>query len=157
MTDANHLHMRHVVRGYETQLLAARRLARLRASRRAAAEEQPDPEAIARKQQEFIHKVAKEMYTTLLYTGTENPVAEQIRQTLGDLLGQEVRFVYPPGKTLHLLLHDDAAQTQLQPVKAAMLTDLWQATMLVIGRSLRDAAPSDQELDADKLSQHDAS
>ncbi len=142
--------LRHMLHGYESQLLAARRLARLRAQRRAAeTEAAPTPEEQERRRQACVQRVAQEMYNSLVYTGTENPVAEKIKQALGKELGQGVEFVYPPGKTLHLLLRDSAGRPRLEPaLQADAMTALWQATLQEIARSMGQSAPPPPETDS---------
>ena len=140
-------HMRHMLRGYESQLLAARRLARLRAQRRAAAAEAaPSPEEQEQRRQDMVRRVAQEMYNSLMYTGTENPVAENIKKVLSETLGSTVEFVYPPGKTLHLLLCDSEGRPRLEPAAQTEATAaLWQATMQEIARSMGSEAPPTAE------------
>lgn len=89
-----------MLHSYEQQLLAARRLARFRVRRRMAEGLDPlDPDPTI-KRHEFVEKVAQEMYEMLIFTGSENPVVEEIRQELSRLVGKEVQFTYPPGARL---------------------------------------------------------
>ena len=97
MADVTAAQVRMMLQGYEQQLLAARRLARLRMRRRMAAGDDPnDPDPAARRHL-MVEKVARELYEALLYTGSDNPVVEEIRQELGREVGQDVQFTYPPG------------------------------------------------------------
>lgn len=92
MADATSAQLRMMLQGYEQQLLAARRLARLRMRRRVAEGDDPgDPDPSASRHI-MVEKVARELYETLLYTGSDNPVVEEIRQELGREVGQEVQF-----------------------------------------------------------------
>ena len=100
MPDATTLQTRLMLQKYQQQLVAARRLAMTRAKLRMRAglsPEDPDP---ALNRHEYVKKVARELYTSLIYTGSENPVVEDIRKELGEHIGQEVEFTYPPGKKL---------------------------------------------------------
>lgn len=146
MRDGDSPQARKRLRGYEEQLLAARRLARFRAQRRAA-ENQADPTEAERRLQEYITQVAHEMYSRLMYTGSENPEAETIRRTMGETLGQEVEFVYPPGRELHLVLHD-GEKTYMEPSTAYTRQALWRATLQVVENGVRrsgEAGPPPQK------------
>lgn len=94
------LQTRIMLKRYQQQLLAARQLAKSRARlrlREGLPLEDPDPSV---RRHEFVRDVARELYTSLIYTGSENPVVEDIRQELGRHIGQEVEFTYPPGEKL---------------------------------------------------------
>lgn len=94
-----------MLHSYEQQLLTARRLARLRVTMRLQEglnpdEPEPDP-AIKRK--DYVKKVAYELFQSLLFTGSDNPVVEEIRKELSLKLGREVHFTYPPGGRLSIV------------------------------------------------------
>ena len=87
MEETMNPQLRSMIRGYEQQLLSARRLARLRVKMRLAEGESPhdpDPEI---KRRAYVEKVARELYESLIYTGSDNPMVEEIRRELGKSLG----------------------------------------------------------------------
>lgn len=93
-----------VLKRYEEQLLAARRLARFRVKMRMAeglSVQDPDP-GIRRKG--FVEKVAQELYDSLIFTGSDNPVVDEIRRELSGELGENVEFTYPPGGRLRIVV-----------------------------------------------------
>ena len=103
MADMHTLQMRIMLQCYEQQLLAARRLARFRVKRRLAEglkPQDPDPSVNRRA---FVEKVARELYDTLIFTGSSNPVVEEIRAELSRAVGLEVEFTYPPGARLRIV------------------------------------------------------
>lgn len=103
MTETSTTQMRIMLQSYERQLLAARRLARFRVRRRLAegqAPQDPDPSV---KRRVCVEKVAQELYDSLIFTGSDNPVVEEIRQELGQTVGQDVQFTYPPGGRLRIV------------------------------------------------------
>ena len=103
MPDTTTARLRIMLQGYEQQLLAARRLARFRVRRRLAAGEDPrEPDPLP-KRHATVEQVARELYDMLLYTGSDNPVVEDIRQELSQELGREVHFTYPPDGSLCIL------------------------------------------------------
>lgn len=110
MPDTTTARLRIMLQGYEQQLLAARRLARFRVRRRLAAGEDPrEPDPLP-KRHATVEQVARELYDMLLYTGSDNPVVEDIRQELSQELGREVHFTYPPDGSLCILGQGPTAQ-----------------------------------------------
>lgn len=94
------VHTKLMLQKYQQQLVAARRLAMTRAKLRMREGLPPDDPDPAANRHEYVKKVARELYTSLIYTGSENPVVEDIRKELGRHIGQDVEFTYPPGKKL---------------------------------------------------------
>ncbi len=94
--QAKTLHTRIMLQQYELQLLTARRLARHRhkqyASSGVDAPKRQDPKE-ARKV--VVQRVARELYETLLSTGTENPMVDTIVKRLSYALGAKVLLHYP--------------------------------------------------------------
>jgi hypothetical protein len=118
-----------MLHGYEQQLLAARRLARFKVRRCVAAgidPRDPDPDV---KRRQFVEKVARELYETLMFTGSDNPVVEEIRRELSESFGQEVDFTYPPGGTLCLVVRTpEGARPLTEEEQGRMRPILWRLT-----------------------------
>lgn len=100
MADLSTSQQRAMLRSYEQQLLAARRLARFRVRRRLAQGEEPNDPDPNIKRRAYVEQVAQELYDILIFTGSDNPMVEEIRQELSDAVGMEVAFTYPPGEKL---------------------------------------------------------
>ncbi|QCC86495.1 hypothetical protein DDIC_11540 [Desulfovibrio desulfuricans] len=145
MADATAAQLRIMLQGYEQQLLAARRLARLRMRRRTAAGEDPnDPDASVRRRL-MVEKVARELYETLLYTGSDNPVVEEIRQELGNEVGQDVQFTYPPGGRLRIVGQGPDGLEPLSEEKLrASRNALWRVTRKKVDESMLDEPLAEQ-------------
>ncbi len=107
--------MRIMLKSYEQQLLAARRLARFRVKKRLAEGLPPEDQDPSYNRAQFVQKVAHELYDRLVYTGSENPVVEKIKAELGKRLNLEVEFTYPPGGTLCIAVREDG---ELRPLNA---------------------------------------
>lgn len=132
------LYLRTMVQQYEKQLLAARRLARYRrAARLASGEGEPaiDPEV---KRKAMVERVARELYERVIFTGSDNPVVEDIRSILGKAVGATVRFTYPPGAERMRLVregpegsHAVSTQEQEQAMKK-----LWDITVAQVDKSM---------------------
>lgn len=143
MADATSAQLRMMLQGYEQQLLAARRLARLRMRRRVAEGDDPsDPDpSVSRRM--MVEKVARELYETLLYTGSDNPVVEEIRQELGREVGQEVQFTYPPGGRLRIVGQGPEGLEPLSDEKLrATRNALWRVTRKKVDESMLDEPPA---------------
>lgn len=100
MPETTSIQTRLMLQRYQQQLVAARRLAMARAKLRIRDGLSPDDPDPSVNRHEYVKKVARELYTSLIYTGSQNPVVEDIRKELGEHIGQNVEFTYPPGKKL---------------------------------------------------------
>lgn len=139
MADATTARVRMMLQGYEQQLLAARRLARFRVRRRLAGGESPEDPDPAVRRHAFMEKVARELYDTLIYTGSDNPVVEDIRQELGRELGQDVRFIYPPGGRLRILGQGpEGLRALTEEQQRATRNALWRITRRKVDENMLD-------------------
>ena len=82
MADTTTAQMRIMLQGYEQQLLAARRLARFRVRRRLAEGLEPQDPDPSVKRRAYVEKVAQELFDSLIFTGSDNPVVEEIRREM---------------------------------------------------------------------------
>ncbi|MEG6503324.1 MULTISPECIES: DVU0524 family FlgM-associated protein [unclassified Desulfovibrio] len=142
MPDANSAKLRMMLQGYEQQLLAARRLARFRVRRRLAQGEDPnDPDPVAHRKA-CVEKVARELYETLIFTGSDNPVVENIRKELGKEVGQEVVFTYPPGQRLHIVGEGpDGMEPLSEDVQRTTRHALWRIIREQVDKSMLEEPP----------------
>lgn len=132
------LHLRTMLQQYEKQLLAARRLARYRrAARLASGEDDPpiDPEV---KRKAMVERVARELYERVLFTGSDNPVVEDIRTSLGKAVGGPVRFTYPPGTERMRLVREGPGGNSSVPIaeQEQALKALWDITVAEVDKSM---------------------
>ncbi len=119
--QTKNLHTRIMLQQYEVQLLTARRLARHRRKQRMEEGENAKPTvdpSITRKL--VVQRVARELYDTLLSTGSENPMVETIVKKLSAALGTKVLFQYPTPaplqeEHLRLLRAPDAGESLPMP------------------------------------------
>lgn len=134
--------LRSMLRGYEQQLLSARRLARLRVKMRLAEGEpphDPDPEI---KRRAYVEKVARELYESLIYTGSDNPMVEEIRRELGKSVGQELLFTYPPGEQLRFVGRGpQGSQPLSEDAQKQTRFALWRITRQLVHQSMLDKPP----------------
>jgi hypothetical protein len=126
-----------MLRQYDRQLLNARRLARYRIALRLAQGDAafPEPEEVRRG---MVEKVAKELYEHLIFTGSENPVAEAIREALSLSAGTHLHFQYPPGEAaLRLIREGDAGPEEVsRHEKEQLMEKLWQITLAKVDETM---------------------
>ncbi len=142
---ANNLHTRLMLQQYKLQLLTARRLARHRRSQLLANGEEVMPPADSRMQRaRVVHQVARELYESLLSTGSENPMVEDIVQQLGKALGSKVILQYPTPSPLHeehlrLMRESTGDEKSLVPLgedeNREALHMLWEIVLRTVDKS----------------------
>ena len=137
MADAS-IHVRKMLRQYERQLLNARRLARYRTALRLAQgiEEDPEPKEVRRRK--VVEKVARELYEHLIFTGSDNPVAQSIRDELSETAGTRLTFQYTPGEAALLLVKDGGhGPEEVSALEKARLLDrLWHITLARVDQTM---------------------
>ncbi len=100
MIAHQNLQTRLMLQHYELQLMTARRLARHRRQQLLEAEEEDTPPTPTPQEhrKRVVQQVARELYESMLSTGSENPMVEDIVQQLGRALGTQILLQYPtPG------------------------------------------------------------
>ena len=143
MADASSTQLRMMLQGYEQQLLAARRLARFRVRRRIAEGEDPTEPDPSIKRHAMVEQVARELYETLIYTGSDNPVVEEIRQELSREVGQEVQFTYLPGGKLRVVgMGAEGLEPLPEEALRAVRNALWRITRQKVEESMLDEPPA---------------
>ncbi len=142
---ANNLHTRLMLQHYQLQLLTARRLARHRTKQLLAAGDDASPPPDPKIQRtRVVHKVARELYESLLSTGSENPMVEDIVQQLGKALGSKILLQYPTPSPLHdehlrLLREPDNGEQSPIPLgeleSREALHMLWEIVLKTVDKS----------------------
>ena len=137
MPDDATLQIRMMLQRYEQQLLAARRLVRYRAKCRLAQGQPPEDPDPSPKRRMYVEKVAKEVYDCLIYTGSENPIIEEIRSELSRVVGIPLQFTYPPGKRLRIVKTGPNGQAALtEEERHKVRSSLWRITREKINASM---------------------
>ncbi len=139
----NSIQFRMMQKHYELQMLTARRLARFRRNRlQETGEDCPDPEE---QRKAAVLRVAKELYERLIFTGTDNPMVDDITEQLGTALGSDVLLTYPapaPLREEHLRLLRMPDNKQDSPTmldeeeQTKALHLLWQITLKTVDKSM---------------------
>ena len=93
---ANPALLRNMLRTYGRQVTTARRLARYRRSLQAAGAQDQIEISREAKRRDLVHKVAAEIVESLIVTGSDNPVVEDIIRELETAFRTKFLFAYPP-------------------------------------------------------------
>jgi len=129
---ANPALLRNMLRTYGRQITTSRRLARYRRSLKAAGAE--DELLISReaKRRELVHKVAAEIVESLIVTGSENPVVEDIKKELERQFRSTFHFAYPPEdqdlQIFRVMGENDAVEVT-GPERVRVLEKLWHIAL----------------------------
>ncbi len=137
MAELN-FYTRNMLGKYDKQLLIARRLARYRvAMRMASGEDEPEIDPQVRRR-ETVERVAKELYDSLVFTGSDNPVVADIREALGREVGGKISFQYPPGELRMRIVREnaDGAGELAGPEAAVAMDKLWRITVEQVEKTM---------------------
>lgn len=126
--DPRHRLMLH---SYEQQLLTARRLARYKVRMRLAEGLEPDDPDPAPRRQAFSNQISQELYDSLLFYPSSNPIVDEIRGELSQALGKNIEFTYPPGGTLRMAVRENGGLRHLNAEEQ-------QVARLLLRRLTRD-------------------
>lgn len=135
---------RNMLLQYDRQLANARRLARLNPKapeaegldeRQSEPGQGPSPES---KRWQLVEKVARELFDNLLFTGSANPVVEEVRQELSQKLSGSYTFWYPPGELqVRILCEDSEGKHELVgEERLEVLTLLWEITLAKVDATI---------------------
>ncbi len=84
------------------------------------------------------------MYYSLIFSGSDNPVVEEIRRELGRAVGRDVQFTYPPGGRLNIVGDGPAGPRPLSEEEQRRTRHaLWRITRQKVDQSMLEK-PSGQ-------------
>lgn len=129
--------VRAMLRTYGKQLATGRRLARyLRGSRGPDATDGTGLRDARRRA--LVEKVAREIIDNLLVAGEENPLVEEIRETLNERFGTRLLFEYPfLEQELHIFRETPQGVQELTPAEMnEVLVILWDITTKKIDETM---------------------
>lgn len=128
---------RQMLLRYSRQLVAARRLARY--DRLLGRGGQADPDAAAEKRQAMVERVAREIVENLIFSGSENPIVQEVQGRLIEELGEELVFRYPPADLdfkIFRTLEDGEERELLPGEKQAVMGRLWDVTLRTVDATM---------------------
>jgi hypothetical protein len=129
---ANPALLRNMLRTYGRQATTARRLARYRRSLQAAGSQDQVEISREAKRRELVHRVAAEIVESLIVTGSENPVVEDIKKELEIAFRTKFAFVYPPEEQdlqIFKVLGTNDAVEVTGPERVRVLEKLWHVAL----------------------------
>ncbi len=123
--DMSSFYMRNMLHQYGRQLVTSRRLARYHQMLRQGVESEMTPEVRRRL---LVERVARELFENLLFTGSDNPVVQEVRKELAHTVGEDLVFRYPPGQLdLSITRETDDGPEELTPdEKTRVLAQVWK-------------------------------
>ena len=128
---------RQMLLRYSRQLVAARRLARY--DRLLGRGGQADPDAAAVRRQAMVERVAREIVENLIFSGSENPIVQEVQERLIEELGEELVFRYPPADLDFKIFRmaEDGEEEELPPgEKQAVMGRLWDVTLRTVDATM---------------------
>ena len=142
---------RNMLLQYVRQLVAARRLARIRPGAEPDAvapapdrqpgenptEDNGETPAEARRRV-MVEHVARELLENLLFTGSDNPVVQEVRQELDHRLNGRFSFWYPPGEVdVRIIRESPEGPRELSDEeRREVLTELWDITLAKVDATM---------------------
>ena len=123
-------YVRNMLHNYDKQLIAARRLNRyLQALRGDAEDAQKIPADVKRRV--LIDRVAHEVMENLVFSGSDNPIVQDVKTALEHELGERFSFKFPAEDLSFQVYRETAAGSE--KVEAAerlrILDRLWSITL----------------------------
>ena len=141
---------RNMLSQYDRQLVAARRLARIRPgvepvagasalARQTGEGTTDDNEAPAEvRRRIMVEHVARELLENLLFTGSDNPIVQEVRQELDLRLKGHFSFWYPPGEVdVRIVRESPEGPRELNgEERREVLTELWDITLAKVDATM---------------------
>lgn len=94
---AKSFYVRKMLLQYDQQLLADRRIRRhmqfVSPGEDAANNSSPDA-----KRKMMVERVAQEVFENLIFSGSDNPIVQEVKRCLEDEMGEKLSFKFPPAK-----------------------------------------------------------
>ncbi len=123
-------YVRNMLRNYDKQLIAARRLNRyLQAMRGEVGTTQKIPPEVRRRV--LVERVAHEVMENLLFSGSDNPIVQDVKTELEQELGQRFSFKFPAEDLSFQVYRESDAGPELIEAeeKIRILDRLWSITL----------------------------
>ena len=121
-------YVRKMLLQYDKQLIAGRRLRRH--MRELQSGENSDTISPELKRRILVDRVTQEVFENMLFSGSNNPIVHEVKQTLETELGQKLNFKFPPAK-LDFEIYKETAEGNVkmpQEEVPQILDKLWNIT-----------------------------
>lgn len=135
--NTHSFYTRQMLLRYSRQLVTARRIARYdRLLGRSVPAGSPEAET---KRKDLIERVAREIMENLIFSGSDNPIVQEVRGRLDQELGEELIFRYPPAdQDIQVFRRQkDGEEVELpRGEKQAVMGRLWDVTLRTVDATM---------------------
>jgi hypothetical protein len=128
---------RQMLLRYSRQLVAARRLARY--DQLLGRGPQYGSEAAEAKRRAMVERVAREIMENLIFSGSDNPVVQDVQVRLAEESGEDYTFRYPPAEQDFQIFRTapDGKEVELsQGEKQMVMGRLWDVTLRTVDATM---------------------
>jgi hypothetical protein len=128
---------RQLLLHYGKQLVAARRLARREQLIGRGLHGDEAENALRRRT--MIERIAREIMDNLIFSGSENPIVQEVRGRLEGELGEKLIFRYPPAdQDVKIFRRNDQGQEHELPQreKQQVMDRLWDVTLKTVDATM---------------------
>ena len=130
-------YVRNMLLNYDKQLIAARRLNRyLQALRGDAGVAQEIPADVKRRV--LVERVAHEVMENLLFSGSDNPIVQEVKTALEQELGEQFSFKFPAEDlSFQVYRETEAGPEKIEAEQRLHILDrLWSITLDKVNRTM---------------------
>jgi hypothetical protein len=121
---------------YGRQLVAARRLARY--DYLLGRGQGGDTESVMAKRRGIVERVAREIMENLIFSGSDNPTVQEVKDRLTNELGETLIFRYPPAdQDFKIFRARDGEEKELSETeKQRAMALLWEVTLRTVDETM---------------------
>ena len=128
---------RQMLLRYSRQLVAARRLARY--DQLLGRGPRYGSEAAEVKRSAMVERIAREIMENLIFSGSDNPVVQEVQSRLAEESGEQYIFRYPPAEQDFQIFRTapDGEEIELsQEEKQMVMGQLWDVTLRTVDATM---------------------
>ena len=127
---------RQMLLQYGRQLIAARRLARY--DQLLGRGQHRNSESAAAKRQSMVERIAREIMENLIFSGSDNPTVQEVKDRLTRELGEGLIFRYPPAdQDFKIFRVRNGEEIELSEVeKQRAMARLWDVTLRTVDETM---------------------
>lgn len=123
-------YVRTMLRQYDKQLIAGRRISRYMGVGRAH-DGEDSASSLSVKRQAMIERVSREIVENLIFVGSMNPIVQEIKEELEKEVHEKLTFTFPVGMMDMQILKEtpQGPQPLAGPELGRILDKLWEITL----------------------------
>ncbi|MFV0347197.1 MAG: DVU0524 family FlgM-associated protein [Halodesulfovibrio sp.] len=124
-------YIRNMLLKYDKQLVTARRLARYNQALRLLRGEEEESVPPDVKRGMMVERIAREVMESLILSGSDNAVVQEIKKQLEEEVGETLIFKYPPTELdLQVFRETPQGPVEVSPAeKAVIMEKLWNISL----------------------------